>query len=226
MLARPGVDPLSRYPRMGADPSREGLFKALQKFVKVGYESSTGISTLRVQAFTPADAQMINAAMLDGGERLVNRLNDRASARAVNDAERSVIEAEQRLRNVQARLNMFRNREGIVNPMSAAAENTEIISELATTIATLQAERGQIASQAPGSPQLPSIDADLPHSAVSWRSNVRRWLEMPVRSLQRSVGTKRWRLSAPWRIAHLPRPAPAWTLRASMLDAKSYIWSA
>lgn len=161
VLARPGVDPLSRYPKFGADTSREGLFKALQKFVTVGYESSTGISTLRVQAFNPTDAQAINAAMLDGGERLVNRLNNRASARAVDDAERAVIEAEQRLRNVQSRLNMFRNREGIVDPMSAAAENTGIISELSTTIATLQAERAQISSQAPQSPQLPSIDARL-----------------------------------------------------------------
>lgn len=161
VLARPGVDPISRYPRLGARATREGEFKALQKFVTVGYESSTGISTLRVQAYNPRDAQALNQAMLEGGERLVNRLNDRASTRAVSDAERAVIEAETRLRGVQARMNMYRNREGIVDPLSAAAENTGIISELSTTIATLQAERAQIAGQAPLSPQLPQIDARL-----------------------------------------------------------------
>lgn len=161
VLAPPGVDPISRYPRFGARPTREGEFKALQKFITVGYETSTGISTLRVQAYNPRDARALNQAMLEGGERLVNRLNERASTRAVSDAERAVMEAETRLRGVQARMNLYRNREGIVDPMSAAAENTGIISELSTMIATLQAERAQIAGQAPRSPQLPQIDARL-----------------------------------------------------------------
>lgn len=161
MLSRPGVDGFSRYPRVGQHATREGLYKALQKYVTVGYETSTGISTLRVEAFTPRDAQTLNTALLDGGERLVNRLNERSAARAVTDAERVVVEAEQRLRNAQARMTNFRNREGFVDPTSAAAENAGVTGELLTTIATLKAERAQIASQAPQSPQLPSIDARI-----------------------------------------------------------------
>jgi len=161
ILSRPGVDLFSRYPAPGASRSNEGLYKAFQRYVTVGYESSTGISTLRVQAFTPGDAQMINAALLDGGERLINRLNERSAARAVEDAERTVLDAETRLNAVQARLNGFRNREGIVDAESAANENAGVVGELLTTIATLSAERAQLARQAPQSPQLPLLDGRI-----------------------------------------------------------------
>lgn len=161
ILARPGVDVLSRYPAFGKSASGESLYKAFENYVTVGYEGSTGISTLRVEAFRPDDAQALALALLDGGELLVNRLNERASSRAVADAERNMIEAEQRLTTIQTRLNSFRNREGIIDAESAAAENSTIIGELLTTVANLTAERAQIASQAPQSPQLPLIDARL-----------------------------------------------------------------
>jgi len=74
-MCRPGADLFSRYPRIGEVPSEEGLLKALNRFVVVGYDSSTGISTLEVKAFRPKDAQNIATILLDGGEGLVNRLN-------------------------------------------------------------------------------------------------------------------------------------------------------
>jgi capsular polysaccharide transport system permease protein len=161
VLSRPGVDVFSRYPAPGKARSQEGMFKAFEKRVSVGYESSTGISTLRVQAFTPDDAQKITQALLDGGERLINRLNERSSTRAVEDAERTVLDAETRLTAIQARLNGFRNREGIVDPESAATENAGVIGELLKTIATLRAERSQLSRQAPNSPQLPLLDGRI-----------------------------------------------------------------
>lgn len=161
MLSPPGVDMFSRYPGFGKSRNNESLYKAFEKFVTVGYEGSTGISTLRVQAFTARDANAIAAALLTSSESLVNRLNDRSSQRAVAEAEQNMLEAQQRLVDVQNRLNGFRNRESFIDPASAASENASIIGELLKTIATLQAERSQIASQAPQSPQLPLIDARL-----------------------------------------------------------------
>lgn len=161
VLGRPGVDLLSRYPQPGRTANNESLYKAFEKFVTVGYEGSTGISTLRVQAYSARDANAIAAALLDGGEHLVNRLNDRSAKSAVADAERNMLEAQDRLNSIQTRINGFRNKEGLITIESAATENAAIIGELLTTIATLQAERTQIAAQAPQSPQLPLIDARL-----------------------------------------------------------------
>lgn len=161
ILDPPGADALSSYPRWGENASEEGLYSGLQRFIEVGYHTPTGISTLRVEAFSPEDAQRIAEALLDGGERLVNRLNERAAARSVADAERTVIEAERRLSSIQQRLTAFRNREGIVDPTVSITEGSTLTAELASTIASLRAERSQLQSQAPQSPQIAIIDARI-----------------------------------------------------------------
>lgn len=161
ILAAPGSDALSRYPRPGQSRSNEALFKAFQRFVTVGYETSTGISTLRVESFRAEDSQRVAQALLNGGEALVNRLNERSSARAVDDAQRTVVEAEARLNQIQTRLTNYRNTEGIIDPTLSATEGSSTISGLMTAVATLRAERAETASQAPQSPQLPLMDARI-----------------------------------------------------------------
>ncbi len=161
ILSAQGADPLSRYPRPWESPSQESLFKGFNRFVTVGYESSTGISTLRVESFRPEDSQRIANALLSGGEALVNRLNERSQARAVEDAQRTVDEAVARLSSVQQRLTAYRNREGILDPTLSASEGSGTIGQLLSTVATLRAERSELASQAPNSPQLPLLDARI-----------------------------------------------------------------
>ena len=80
MLGGRGGDLFSRYPRPWESRSQEGQHKGFQRFVTVGYDSTTGISTLRVEAFRPDDAQALAEGLLQGGEGLVNRLNRRAAA--------------------------------------------------------------------------------------------------------------------------------------------------
>ncbi len=93
MLDRPGADFIARYPRPFESRSFESLYKNYKRFVTVGYDSQTGISTLRVKAFRAADAQEIADTLLMDGEALINRLNDRAMADAVTQAGRRVAEA-------------------------------------------------------------------------------------------------------------------------------------
>ena len=161
ILSAAGADPLSRYPAMGQESSSEGLYKNFQRFLTVGYDTASGISTLRVEAFTPQDAKKVADSLLDGGEDLVNALNERSAARAVEDAETNLKEAEARLNGIQSRLQLFRNREGIIDPIVSATEGSALIGELLANISTLRAERAQLASQAPQSPQLPILDARL-----------------------------------------------------------------
>ncbi|MEJ8406363.1 chain-length determining protein [Brevundimonas vesicularis] len=161
VLNRPGADVLSRYPRPGESRSEEGLQKALKRFVTVGYDSTTGISTLRVEAFRPSDAQALAAAMLDGGETLVNRLNARSIQDAVADSRLAREAAMTRLTETQQKLTAFRNREEFIDPESAVAENAQLIGQLNATVAQLRAERTQLAGQAPQSPQLSIIDSRI-----------------------------------------------------------------
>jgi BexC/CtrB/KpsE family polysaccharide export inner-membrane protein len=161
VLGAPGADPFSRWPRLGEGRTTEGLHRAFRRFVTVGYDSTTGISVLRVEAYGPEDSRRLAEALLQGGERLVNRLNERAAADAVAEGARAVDEAEARLAAVQGRLTAFRNRERFIDPQGAAEAGTQLITALSTQLATLRADRAQLAAEAPQSPQLPSLDGRI-----------------------------------------------------------------
>jgi len=161
VLGPASADFLSRYPRFGESRNAEDLQSAFERFVTVGYDSTTGISTLRVEAFSARDAQRLNEALLKGGEALVNRLNERAATDAVADAVRSRDEAQLRVAEAQAELTDFRNKERIVDPARVAAESVQLVGSLMATLAQLEAERQQLASEAPQSPQIPSLDSRI-----------------------------------------------------------------
>jgi len=160
-LSRPGTDAFSRVPGLFDDKSNETIFKGLKRYLTVGYSSGTGISTIRVEAFRPKDAQQLNDALLQGGERLVNRLNMRASQDAVTDATRVRDEAQLRLQTSQAALSGFRNRERFIDPASSAQEGASLLATLGTTLAGLRAERSELAASAPASPQLTVLDGRI-----------------------------------------------------------------
>ena len=153
-----GTDIFSRYPRPWDVRGEEGLYEGFNRFVVVGYDASTGISTLRVEAFRAQDAMLLNQALLISGERLVNRLNDRANGDAVSEATIARDAAQARLSEVQQKLTAFRNREGFIDPTLAARESSSLIGGLLATVAQLRAERAQLAAEAGQSPQLPILD--------------------------------------------------------------------
>lgn len=158
MLGGPRVDALSRFPQIGESDSAEGLRKTLRRFVSVGYDSTTGISTVRVQAFSPRDAQALASALLDGGEQVVNQMNARAAADSVADARAAQAQARARLAEAQRATTEFRNAQQLIDPGSSAAISAELITRLLANVAELRAEREQIAAGAPDSPQLPVLD--------------------------------------------------------------------
>jgi capsular polysaccharide transport system permease protein len=82
IFGRPEADFLARFPSVLYGSTDEELYLYYQKMVEVIYNSTTGISALRVQAFRPEDAEHLSRALLTLSEELVNRLN----ARIVNDA--------------------------------------------------------------------------------------------------------------------------------------------
>ncbi|MCO8019676.1 chain-length determining protein [Brevundimonas diminuta] len=158
ILGRPGADALSRYPRPWESDSEESLYKAFQRFLTVGHDSGTGISTIRVQAFSAREAQALNLALLDSGEVLINQLNERAAANALRDAERDRQAALVAAETARQALTAFRTSTRFIDPRAEAAESAQVSATLLVTIAQLKAERDQLAAEAPASPQLPILN--------------------------------------------------------------------
>ena len=158
VLARPEADFLARFPRPFEGQSFETLFKNYKRFVTVGYDSQTGISTLEVQAFRAADARDLANALLDGGEALVNRLNERAMSDAVTQAQRQVLEAEARGVQAQITLTAFRNQQRMIDPDKTSVAGLDLLGKLETQLDNMRADRAGLAASAPESPQLPVLD--------------------------------------------------------------------
>lgn len=127
----------------------------------IGYDSTTGISTLRVNAFRPEDAQKISVSILNSGEELVNRLNERSTTNAVIDARGAKARAEEKLASVQAQMTNLRTKERFIDPSVTASEASRIIGTLLGRVAEIRAEREQIASEAPESPMLAQLDGRI-----------------------------------------------------------------
>jgi BexC/CtrB/KpsE family polysaccharide export inner-membrane protein len=155
------ADVFSRYPRPWENSSVESFYEAFQRYTVVGYDSTTGISTLRVEAFRPREAQAIALALLSGSEELINRLNERSSRDAVSEAVISRDRAIDRLAEAQRALTEFRNRERFIDPEITARESSQLLGGLLSVLAQLRAERTQLAQEAPNSPQLPIIDSRI-----------------------------------------------------------------
>ena len=80
-------DPVWGFPNPFSSLTDEGLYKHYQRMISTKYDSTTGLTTLKVQAFAPADAQRLASSLLDAAETLVNRLNERARRDAIGLAE-------------------------------------------------------------------------------------------------------------------------------------------
>jgi capsular polysaccharide transport system permease protein len=158
VLDRPEADFLARFPRPFERVNFENLYENYKRFVTVGYDANTGISTLRVEGFRAGDARETAEALLAGGEALVNKLNERALADAVDEARRQVVEAEGQALKVESALTAYRTRERLVDPDRASVAGLELLGKLETQLVTMRAERAGLAASAPESPQLPSLD--------------------------------------------------------------------
>lgn len=153
----PDADVLSRYPAPLALDRVENLFKYYRSMVEARIDHDTGTAILTAKGFTPEDAYVINARLLDLSERLVNRLNDRSQNRAIAEAKRRVAQSESRLRNARLALRQYRNQEALLDPAKQATGVLDVSNRLIAEQAALKAQLQAIARAAPNNPSIPGL---------------------------------------------------------------------
>jgi capsular polysaccharide transport system permease protein len=154
---RPEADFLWRYPGWFSAPSDERMFKHYLNFVSVSYDQTTGISTLKVQAFRPEDTQKIADALLRDSETLVNKLNERAQGDAIESASREVAASKSRAVTAQEKVTSFRNRESVLDPGLVSKAALETIARLSLEQAQTSAMLAEVMNSSPQSPQISSL---------------------------------------------------------------------
>lgn len=157
LFARPEADPLSAFPLPFLGATNEHLFKHYLRHVDVSYDSTTGVTALTVKAFRADDAAAIARALLAGGERLVNRMNDRQRDTTMKEARTEVADAEARMQQVATDLAAFRNRESLLDPNKQSAPLLAAIQDMTNRVTASRTQLGILMQKAPQSPLIPDI---------------------------------------------------------------------
>jgi len=138
LFRRPEADPIARL--WWAEPSAERLLDYFRRMVTAEYDTSSGITTLRVRSFRPEDSRLLATELLRLSEEVVNRLNQRLQDDALRVAREEVTRAEARFAAAQAALTAFRERERAVDPGRSAAAAIDNLSKLEGALAQARAE--------------------------------------------------------------------------------------
>jgi capsular polysaccharide transport system permease protein len=154
ILARPEGDIFNRFPNFYSRNTREALYRHFRSIVSADIEGKTGISRLEVEAFRPEDAHNLVTALLASAEQFVNRMNERAYANALADAQHRFDKARQAVLNLERRLTEFRQRERIIDSGKAAAAALGTIGKMSMELARLEAEVDRQIRVSPSSPSI------------------------------------------------------------------------
>jgi capsular polysaccharide transport system permease protein len=158
MFDNADVDFLTRYPSFIFNSTDEDFYRYFQFRLNVYVNSSSGLTILQAEALNGPQAALIATTLLRLGEEWINRLNERVLQDAVRVAQGEVTRAEQRRVDSQVAITTFRNHELVLDPTKNAAIVMELIGKLATELATVRADLAELKANAPGSPQLESMN--------------------------------------------------------------------
>jgi capsular polysaccharide transport system permease protein len=147
-------DPV-RDPVFGYHPpgTIEDMVDYWNRMVGVYNDTSTGIMDIAVQAFTPADAQLVANLIYEESSDMINRLSDIAQEDATRISRIELDAAVERLKEAREAVTLFRNRNQIVDPLADMQGQMGILSslqsELATTMIDLDVLRQTTATSDP-----------------------------------------------------------------------------
>jgi capsular polysaccharide transport system permease protein len=153
-VARAGNDWFWRFPGLLTGDTDEDLYRLYQWFVKVDYDTSTGVTSLDVQAFDPEEARRLAVVLMDGGEALLNRMNDRARADAIRVAQDEVARSKRLALQAQERVTAFRDRESVIDPTQFSKT---VLSTMTALSLQLVEDRAQLDVTMQASPRSPQI---------------------------------------------------------------------
>lgn len=152
-FTRSSISIFDRFGKLGSD-SEEALYKYFSKRVDSTYDGGTFVAHLKVQAYTPDDAFEINRRLLNLGESLVNRLNQRSRTDLVRYAEKEVDEARARAATAAVALSTYRNKRGVVDPEKQAAVQIQLVTKLQDELIANQTQLDQLRQFTPENPQV------------------------------------------------------------------------
>lgn len=157
----PKIDFLNRFGALDWDLSFESLYRYYPNRVSVNFDPASGISVLRVSAFTAEDARKINERLLAMSEALANQLSERARQDIVNFAAANVRKADAAARLAADNLAAFRSRNTVVDPEKQSAAQLQGVAKLQEELIAATTQLNQLQTFTPANPQIPALKSRI-----------------------------------------------------------------
>lgn len=159
--SRKEIDPFSRLP---ANTSTETLNAYWQHMVRATYDPATGLASVKVRAFKPADAYAIAQSLINSTSTMVNTIGHRSREDDLKVAQAQVDRAQRRIDEVRAQIRALRQRVGQIDPKAAEIAQsdtlaTDLRNQLAASSAQLAYLNGQLRN--PQAPQIVQLKARM-----------------------------------------------------------------
>jgi capsular polysaccharide transport system permease protein len=137
---KPWLDVLGR---MSAHPTIEGSYRYLFRFgqmIDPYYDFTSGVGVLKVYAFDPNDARTVADTLLDLGDRMVDRLNERSDADALRASRAEVKRAEIRVVAAEQKITGFQLRQRALDLTKSSGTVLDVIGQLEGQLAAARAD--------------------------------------------------------------------------------------
>ena len=115
-----GRNDIDWYARLAADARVEDRLDYWEDMASASVSPTSGIVTVKIQAFSATEAQDLAQAVVAASEELVNQMNDRIWADVTGSARDEVTQATAQLSQARVRLQEARNKAGILTVASAS----------------------------------------------------------------------------------------------------------
>lgn len=153
------LDFIWNFPNPFMPNNGEGLYRQFRRLTSATYDDTTGVTVLRMQAFSPEDAQQLSNGLLDAAEGLVNKLNERARRDTIALSEEEASRTRDRAIAAQSALTRFRERERLIDPSQVTYAVLESIVKLSHEAAQTSVQISEISKITPGAPQAQQLRA-------------------------------------------------------------------
>lgn len=153
------IDMLSRFNSMGMSGTTEDFFHYFQKYLSIDLDTASSITTLKIRAFSPDEAQRVNDQLLQMGENLINQLNARGRQDLISYAQTEVQQSEQRAIEAAKALNDYRIRNNIFDAKQQAQIQAQLITKLQDQLIAIKTQLAQVQAVTPDNPQIPALKA-------------------------------------------------------------------
>ncbi len=154
IFQRPEADFFAKLP---SKASAEDLTAYWKTMISVYIESTSGIVTVEARAFRRDDALLLAKAIVKSSETLVNDLSSNVRADAVKHAEDEIRRSEADVRFALAELTVFRNAQGLIDPVKSAEQSGKLLLQLMGD--KIQTEGQLFVSQRTTGPNAPGVAA-------------------------------------------------------------------